>query len=222
MTLLKVAVVLFFAMLTAASAALFVGRQQPIPPRLEMYRLGDCVLPCWIGIVPGKTTIGEGLVRIKNAYPAPDYDYEISYSPYEGTNWITLTHRDDGSYLRINFNEWTSDYVEDENTLISQIKIYSSLSLVFDDWYPVLGNPNALSVTWGNHWAQPNMLFYLQHVRLTLFNGVDNFEVDSPTIEATALDIYADIDNLYAPISIVSWQGWGVSYGDKILATMQP
>ncbi|HLY25248.1 MAG TPA: hypothetical protein VKQ72_02840 [Aggregatilineales bacterium] len=41
---------------------------QPVSDRLEMLHLTDCVVPCWIGIVPGKTRMNDALQRIKEVY----------------------------------------------------------------------------------------------------------------------------------------------------------
>jgi hypothetical protein len=52
----------------AALIAVQLGRRQPLPERVAMLHLTDCELPCWIGIVPGKTTRGEARQRIYELY----------------------------------------------------------------------------------------------------------------------------------------------------------
>src|SRR5579859_6326596 len=52
----------------ATGAALLLGRGQPTPDQLALLHLGDCQLPCWIGIVPGQTTVGGARQRIKDIY----------------------------------------------------------------------------------------------------------------------------------------------------------
>src|SRR5688572_24925895 len=48
-----------------APISILIGRHQPLPERVAMLHLTDCELPCWIGIVPGKTTVGEAVERVK-------------------------------------------------------------------------------------------------------------------------------------------------------------
>ncbi len=59
-------------------AALLIGRAQPIPPRLAMLHLTDCDLPCWIGIVPGVTTVGDAKKLIRQMYNADIYSVSES------------------------------------------------------------------------------------------------------------------------------------------------
>src|SRR5258707_8222360 len=67
--------VLWIMLAVAVSGAILIGRRQPIPDRIALLHLNDCELPCWIGIVPGKTTLGETQDRIKQVYGAiPGYE----------------------------------------------------------------------------------------------------------------------------------------------------
>jgi hypothetical protein len=69
---------LLFSMLIGA--AILIGRQQPQPEHLAMLHLTDCAAPCWIGIVPGVTTMEEAEARIKAVY-GDTSKYRIS-APY--------------------------------------------------------------------------------------------------------------------------------------------
>lgn len=51
------------------SAAIFIGRQHPPAAYVAWLHLTDCKLPCWLGIVPGKTTLAEARTRIFKAFP---------------------------------------------------------------------------------------------------------------------------------------------------------
>jgi hypothetical protein len=60
-----------------ALCAVLAGRSQPPPEQIAMLHLTDCELPCWIGIVPGQTTISEARQRIEGVYGAkPKYAVE--------------------------------------------------------------------------------------------------------------------------------------------------
>src|SRR5260370_16815481 len=47
---------------------LLIARAQPPSARVAMLHLDDCQLPCWIGITPGKTTVGEAKRRIQEVF----------------------------------------------------------------------------------------------------------------------------------------------------------
>lgn len=59
LTLFIVTAWLFF--LALIGTAILIGRQQPLPERIRALHLTDCAPPCWIGIVPGKTKMGEAV-----------------------------------------------------------------------------------------------------------------------------------------------------------------
>src|SRR3954453_17673185 len=41
-----------------------LGQQQALPSGLAQFHLTDCRPPCWIGIIPGTTTIAAAKARI--------------------------------------------------------------------------------------------------------------------------------------------------------------
>src|SRR4051812_11626816 len=73
------------------------GRRDVVPDLLAMLHLTDCALPCWIGIVPGQTTLDETGERIEAVYDhvtEPGLSVEIATMP--GVLSVTL-HRRIGS-----------------------------------------------------------------------------------------------------------------------------
>jgi hypothetical protein len=202
---------------------LFFSRQHWPPPQLENLHLNNCQLPCWIGIVPGETTISEAQTLLKKTYHPSDYDYAASYNPNQGTDWLRITRRSDSIYLIVNFNEWAAPVQQTEDSIISQIKVMSGPAghLTLGDWGTWLGKPQALSVTWGNYNSQPNALYYAEGVRLTL-NNPFNFVVDGWNVPAGTIDIYSDLSSEYPLSYAVRWQGWDVAYKDQLLALMLP
>ncbi|MBZ0304060.1 MAG: hypothetical protein K8J31_30265 [Anaerolineae bacterium] len=202
---------------------LFIARQQRLSPELEILHLQDCQLPCWIGIVPGKTTIGEAETLLRSTYRLAEYDYTLGHNPFEGTDWLTITRRQDGAYLIINFNRAETAADQTEDTIISQITIGCGISghIRLGDWAILLGKPQALSITWGNHYASPNVLYYSQGVRLTL-DQVDNFVISGWDSPASSLSIFYDLNAQYPSSYMVPWKGWTTTYKDKLLALMLP
>lgn len=63
-------------MLVMALLALLIGAAQavsharPASESLQVLRLTDCALPCWLGIMPGRTTLGEAADILSEAFPA--------------------------------------------------------------------------------------------------------------------------------------------------------
>jgi hypothetical protein len=48
--------------------AISLGRQQPLPESVALLHLSDCELPCWIGIIPGQTTMRQAHDQIIKTY----------------------------------------------------------------------------------------------------------------------------------------------------------
>src|SRR5258708_2981658 len=60
-------------------AAILIGRQQPLPEHLAMLHLTDCAPPCWIGIMPGVTTLADAAIRAKTTYGnSPKYAMKLN------------------------------------------------------------------------------------------------------------------------------------------------
>ena len=83
---------LLLSLLFIASLGLLVvaNRRQPTGPTLENLHLTDCELPCWIGIVPGQTTIDVARERINALFGqsnALDAEVRVSTSSAEMPRW---------------------------------------------------------------------------------------------------------------------------------------
>jgi hypothetical protein len=72
---------LSIALAVFAGAAILTGIVQPPSDWVTLLHLNDCELPCWIGIVPGKTTFAEAqrqieaVYRNNSAYGFKEYGY---------------------------------------------------------------------------------------------------------------------------------------------------
>ena len=57
------------ALALSISAAMLIGRAQPLPERIALLHLNDmCKLPCWIGIMPGVTTYEQARAIVQHVY----------------------------------------------------------------------------------------------------------------------------------------------------------
>lgn len=59
---------LWIFLLALLLIARLIGSLQPIPENVAILHLTDCEFPCWIGIIPGKTTLGEARQRVRQIY----------------------------------------------------------------------------------------------------------------------------------------------------------
>lgn len=59
---------LWLMLAVVVGAVVVLGRWQPVPPSLRQLKLMDCAPPCWIGIVPGQSTIAQAKAAIVAAY----------------------------------------------------------------------------------------------------------------------------------------------------------
>lgn len=219
----------FLAAFTTIILSLYIVRLQPPSPQLkmlEMLHLQYCQLPCWISIIPGKTTIGEARMLIESAYPPQDYEITSGHNADGGTDWLEVRNRQDDIYFSVNFNRWQTADKQTYDSLISQLTLVDDprISLTLGDWFYIFGAPQVLSVTWGNHHADPNLLYDRQNLRLTLSNPFDNYAVDNPYISAGMLDIFDPLEwgKIYRPSDQIQWNGFSASNKDKLLASMVP
>jgi hypothetical protein len=215
--------VVFFVLLSLTTLTVFAGRLLPLSSQLAVLTLQHCELPCWIGIVPGQTTLGKAQQLLETAYPSPSYAHRLDYNHFVDVNWFRITRLKDGISFSVNFNEGEAAARQTKNTTISQITIASGPDsrLTLGDWSRPLGIPQALSLTWGSHWAAPNALYYRQGVRLTLVHD-GKLNVEGWDVLADEVTIYADLHRYYPLNYTVPWQGWTSAYGDQLRALVVP
>lgn len=66
--LVRLALCLWLSLMAVIWGARVAGRMQPIPSGVLDLHLLDCPPPCWIGIVPGVTTIAEAKAKMVALY----------------------------------------------------------------------------------------------------------------------------------------------------------
>lgn len=77
-------------LLASLTVTILAGRQQPISSQLTTLHLTDCELPCWIGIVPGETTIEAARERIKALFGQAAFlhtEVRATSSPLDMPTW---------------------------------------------------------------------------------------------------------------------------------------
>lgn len=97
------------------ATALVIGHQQPLPARVRILHLTDCVMPCWIGIEVGKTTMEEAEQRLLTAYknnplrivsrePGKSVSYEITMQDAGDVQLMVTFFRSPVDFITIDVN----------------------------------------------------------------------------------------------------------------------
>ena len=60
-------------MATTIWCLISLGKQAPSPAYVTALHLDQCELPCWIGIIPGQTTLKEAKALIDKRFPGANY-----------------------------------------------------------------------------------------------------------------------------------------------------
>src|SRR5258706_13524101 len=81
---------LFFAVSLILGTAVVIGRAQPLPSRLTDLRLTDCTMPCWLGIIPGTTTLDEAAQQLHSAFNDKS-PYRVDYDPTSRDGLVIYT-----------------------------------------------------------------------------------------------------------------------------------
>jgi hypothetical protein len=99
---------------------ILIGHQQPPSAWAQILHLNECELPCWIGIVPGQTTLAEARQELERVYgDTTEYELKIHSS-------FIVRRRFTGESFRIAFS--SQGIVLSENSVITEISL-----LPYDD-----------------------------------------------------------------------------------------
>ncbi len=143
--------------------ALLIGRAQPTPPRLAMLHLTDCELPCWIGIVPGVTTVEDAGEIIEKTFVGSYYDTDPKWSQAQGAVSLVI------SFGHISL---TYDYTTGGATVGAIIFDFDEpRNLNYGDMITLLGSPDEIASLGGLDLGNTTMLIYKKSL---IFNGYDD------------------------------------------------
>jgi hypothetical protein len=161
LTLLPLYTLLFLLII----AAIFTGHQQSPSAWAQLFHLDDCELPCWIGIVPGQTTLIEGQQQVERLY-----DNSSMYSLEEQDYQFKATYTASEIGLGIVFV--TNDLKQPES-IIEQIYLlpyigYSSANTLptIPDLYNGLGKPITVRLAGGTEIVRIAMFYKDLHARV--------------------------------------------------------
>src|SRR5258708_3076052 len=115
--------------MVACGIAIFIGRQQPEPAVISELHLKDCALPCWIGIIPGKTNFDQGEAQLRKVFGS-----KITLLPSSSSNryfslQVDATH------------SWLIYFLSRDSYLTGGVPSIEELSLSLESY--ITSDPNA-------------------------------------------------------------------------------
>lgn len=123
--------------LVMAMAILFAStpiQAQTVPQSIMQLHLLDCASPCWVGIIPGLTTVKEAKAKIRAVYGVQKdlaiKDSMMSYGSAGYDGYVSMEIESDNFYLFIrldipNFIDANSD---SESQIVKSIGLFESRS----------------------------------------------------------------------------------------------
>ncbi len=149
------------------TAIILLGEQQPLPNNVALMRFTACELPCWIGIVPGKTPINQAQSILHTVFePSANFQIDsIGNSPLS----FVVSNRMNGFAFGVAFQADPSSSMVDPDNVVGIISLWwaedTPLSPIkrpiLGDLYSILGNPTAVRYQTTSR-AMP-VLVYPQH-----------------------------------------------------------
>jgi hypothetical protein len=189
---------------------------------IAILRLRDCTLPCWIGIIPGQTTIGQARKLIQDTY-GREFDVEIveTNKDYTLAYVLRVSAKDRSNFMLVALNNWATE-MQGDDSVVQEIELYPP-STVENGHVPTvvdmilkLGRPKCMAAEFGNHTSWPIMLYPQYQAKLSF--GKSDFEV-APYLPAGL--IISD-RSLICDNKAVAWRGFNKDYRQQFLESMLP
>src|SRR5579859_6839184 len=156
----------------------YLPRQSASDDKITVLRLNDCLLPCWLGIIPGKTTVGEARQLIQAAYNKSfdvepvdiDRDYSWAYV-------LKVYAKDRSQYLMVSLNDYALE-PQDDSSIVHEVMLEANSDInpgkyapTIGDLMLTLGKPGCLAAQMGGHIAWPTMRYPRYQTTLHFGNG---------------------------------------------------
>lgn len=192
------------------SGSVLIGHVQPLPEPMAVLHLNEmCALPCWIGITPGKTRLGEARQIVADVY---NHGRPLTFDPLHDAVDIVMPH---GWTLYISLN-YESAGADDVNHVINTIFI-SSFSdrtslMQLGDVVNALGMPEGIDLGYG---CCAGIHLLKQWARLSV-PGVSPDESGfppryfDPSGPVNFIELFSGHDAYTMRQSDLPWQGFGL------------
>src|SRR5579859_4374148 len=126
------------------SSALVMGRSQAVSPQIHAWRLDECAKPCWMGIVPGRTTVPEAYKRVAKLLQSFGYTMDPLAPSWSGL----------GEFLKITNGAGHTDpnaiiHFAGQTNLLDEAGVWrgqtDSIMPTFGDFVAQFGSPTCLT-----------------------------------------------------------------------------
>ncbi len=186
------------------AAIVVVSRTQAIPPALQALHFKDCELPCWIGIIPGKTTIGEAERNIANTYNAI---YPLFGDSVVGYWEFVVADKETGIQIRVKLNSITG---QPSSAIVNDITIIQDEpgpTVSLGELESLLGSPENILESPPDDIPRSDIIFNNGRIHsFTTKNECNRVTDDEPIM---FLVIYAQFPADYALVSHpLTWAGY--------------
>ncbi|SRR5258708_2690236 len=152
---IKFVLMVWIVIALTLSAILIASGQRTAFNQAQMLNIDSCRLPCWNGIIPGTTTIGQARELIDQAY-----GNSVRFRIEKGANWLAIHNQHDTSTLQVVLE------AENDNITLGSIEFQNLDSL--SDMLDQLGTPNSI-VLWGMGGGTfPTLIYEKQHTALVI------------------------------------------------------
>ncbi len=201
----------------AIHLAIVIGRQHQLSEKLTDLHLNECKLPCWIGIIPGKTTIAEASKYILDTYGSNSSNYAVEFT-HDPVWRFMITNKTDGLRIRVSLNELAG---QPANAMVNEIYIIfdknSGYDIVYGDLYSVVGYPTDVILSAPDDAPYPVIRYNDQqvHVSLDVITQKNMCAQLSPERRVDFITIYNHLPQFgdYAWVSkSVPWKGFMSCY----------
>ncbi len=208
---LKVSLFISSLFCLAIVIAIVIGQQQPPSTWSTILHFNECELPCWLGIVPSQTTLGEARRKVREAYS----DTTL-YSLDEDDSGFKINYKPMGASFRI--LPQTTDLSVSPQSIIQEIYISLARRKSTDAKPPTiadlsgeLGMPETVRLMSGVEKERVTLLYKGQQVMVFL-NDLDCDKI--PINEEISTMVLLDpVQINYAWLSKPqAWQGFGRCY----------
>jgi hypothetical protein len=183
-----VTLALIFGSGALIGTARLIGRAQPIAQRVALMHLGDCALPCWIGIEPGQSTLAQARDQITKIFGnSPNYEIKES----AGHGQFTIWDKADNLRLGVQVNAQTNEHTDQSVVTTLSLWEYDEFDTpagkpILVELYSALGDPDNIGLLGGEGTLFQNLLYYQHHVEMTLdqnSNRVSTALMYQPVVE---------------------------------------
>jgi hypothetical protein len=187
-------------------AAITVGYGLPPTGWMAALHFETCTLPCWLGIVPGETTLAEARAVVGDALRGSGEFVKVSDSSLQGRERYFVRAADARYVFQASF------FAENAESPIQLIMLEIGERVeppTLAMFYPLLNQPTEIQdILHVNSMAETHLFFENEAVVLTVYDSA--CEKFRPDQNINQILLYAGFTT---PASAEAWQGFRQHYG---------